>query len=232
MWLNAEKGWNWIDFSNVYNCYCKCFFPLLLFLLEARLTGGSMCRPHLIPTQGLSLLDNSKSTFSAAQHHSTWAVSHLGKTVLHSAGAENSNGLFTSTGTPAPGSVQCLSMTQHCSPQLYCLPPTPPKDASPDPACAAVRDAGKYHLHLVDGMKMECSSPIRSNLAQTTTHIPSYSDYSLAGAHEFPGGVFHSRSLLGSSPSHMTSKCKSKTRAFSGKFKVHTNNGTYNWLIN
>lgn len=187
-----------------------------------------MCRPHLIPTQGLSLLDNSKSTFSAAQHHSTWAVSHLGKAVLHSAGAENSNGLFTSTGTPVPGSVQCLSMTQHCSPQLYCLPPTPPKDASPDPACAAVRDAGKYHFHLVDGMKMECSSPIRSNLAQTTTHIPSYSDYALAGAHEYPGGVFHSRSLLGSSASHMTSKCKSKARAFSGKFKVHINSGTYN----
>ncbi|KAK7145007.1 hypothetical protein R3I94_011185 [Phoxinus phoxinus] len=183
---------------------------------HARLTGGSMCRPHLIPTQGLSLLDSSKSTFSAAQHHSTWAVSHLGKAVLHS-GAENSNGLFTSTGTPAPGSVQCLSMTQHCSPQLYCLPPTPPKDASPDPACAAVRDAGKYHLHLVDGMKMECSSPIRSNLAQTTTHLPSYSDYALAGAHEYPGGVFHSRSLLGSSASLMTSKCKSKTRAFSGR---------------
>lgn len=208
------------------------FFPPF-FLLEARLTGGSMCRPHLIPTQGLSLLDNSKSTFSAAQqHHSSWAVSHLGKAVLHSAVAENSNSLFTSTGTPAPGAVQCLSMTQHCSPQLYCLPPTPPKDASPDPACAAVRDAGKYHLHLVDGMKMECSSPIRSNLAQTTTHIPSYSDYALAGAHEYPpGGVFHSRGLLGSSASHMTSKCKSKTRAFSGKFKVHINSGTYNWLI-
>ncbi|XDV35547.1 hypothetical protein PO909_005469 [Leuciscus waleckii] len=155
---------------------------------HARLTGGSMCRPHLIPTQGLSLLDNSKSTFSAAQHqhHSSWAVSHLGKAVLQSAGAENSNGLFTSTGTPAPGSVQCLSMTQHCSPQLYCLPPTPPKDASPDPACAAA-------------------------------HIPSYSDYALAGVHEYPGGVFHSRGLLGSSASHMTSKCKSKTRAFSGR---------------
>ncbi len=188
-------------------------FPLLL---AARLTGGSMCRPHLIHTQGLSILDNSKSTFPAAQHHSTWAVSHLGKAVLHSAGADNANTLYTGTGTPGPASMPCLSMTQHCSPQLYCLPPTPPKDASPDSACTSVRDTGNYHLHLVDGMKMECSSPIRGNLAQTTT-IPSYSDYALSGAHEYPGGVFHSRGLLASSASNMTSKCKSKSHAFSGK---------------
>ncbi|NP_001002689.2 endothelial transcription factor GATA-2b [Danio rerio] len=182
---------------------------------HARLTGGSMCRPHLINTHGLPLLDNSKSTFSTAQHHGSWTVSHLGKAVLHSAGAESSNGLYAGTGAPASGPMPCLSMTQHCSAQLYCLPPTPPKDVSPDPACAAVRDAGKYHLHLVDGMKMECSSPIRSNphLAQTTTPIPSYPDYSVAGAHEYPASVFHSRNLLG----NMTTKCKSKNRAFSGR---------------
>ncbi|XP_051997330.1 GATA-binding factor 2-like [Xyrauchen texanus] len=185
---------------------------------HARLTGGSMCRPHLIHSQGHSLLENSKSTLSAVQHHNKWAVSHLGKAVLHSAGAENSNGFYMGTSTPAPGSMPCLSMTQDCSPQLYCLPPTPPKDASPDPACAAaVRDTGKYHMQLVDGMKMECSSPIRSNLAQTTSHIglPSYSDYAFAGAHDLSSSMFHSRSLLESSANNMMSK--SKSRAFSGR---------------
>ncbi|XP_065120963.1 endothelial transcription factor GATA-2b isoform X1 [Paramisgurnus dabryanus] len=170
---------------------------------HARLTGGSMCRPHLIHTQGLPILENSKS----AQHHSTWAVGHLGKAVLHSAGPERSTGLYTANGT-VPGSMPCLSMTQHCSPQIYCLPPTPPKDASPDHACA-VRDTGKYNLQFVDGMKMECSSPIR-NLAQTTTHIPSYPDYALSGAHEYSG-------LLRSCAGNTFSKCKSKSRAFSGR---------------
>ncbi|XP_052455874.1 GATA-binding factor 2 isoform X2 [Carassius gibelio] len=183
----------------------------------ARLTGGSMCRSHLIHTQGLSILENSKSTFPVTQHHSTWTVNHLGKAVLHSKSAESSNGLYTGTGAHGPGSMSCLSMKQHCSPQLYCLPTTPPKDASSDPACSVVRDAGKYHLPLVDGMKMECSRPIRGNLAQTTAHVPSYSEYALAGAHEYTGSVFHSRSLLGSSASNMTSKYKSKSHAFSGR---------------
>ncbi|XP_051562726.1 GATA-binding factor 2-like [Myxocyprinus asiaticus] len=185
---------------------------------HARLTGGSMCRPHLIHSQELSLLENSKSILSVAQHHNKWAVSHQGKAAVHSAVDENSNGLYTGTGSSAPGSMHCLSMTQHCSPQLYCLPPTPPKDASLDPACAAsVMDTGKYHMQLVDGMKMECSSPVSSNLAQTTTNIGllSYSDYAFAGAQDFSGNVFHSRRLVGSSARNMTSKCKS--RAFSGR---------------
>lgn len=187
------------------------------FVLTARLTSGSMCRPHLIHAQGLPTLENSKS----AQSPSTWAVGHLGKAVLHSTGFETSNGLYPGNG---PASMACLSMTQHCSPQLYCLPPTPPKDASPDPACS-VKDTGKYHLHFVDGMKMECSSPIRGNLAQTTTthrHIPSYSDYALSGAHDYPSNAFHSRSLLGSCASNAPSRCKSKSRAFSGNLRVRS----------
>ncbi|XP_056606792.1 endothelial transcription factor GATA-2b [Triplophysa dalaica] len=180
---------------------------------HARLTGGSMCRPHFIHTQGLPILENSKSA-----QHNTWAVGHLGKAVLHSTGVENSNSLYPGSSTSAPGSMPCLSMTQRCSPQMYCLPPTPPKDASPDPAsAAAIRDTGKYHLHFVDGMKMEYSSPIRSNLAHTTTHIPSYSDYALPGANEYPGSVFYSRSLLGSCASNTPSRCKSKSHAFSGR---------------
>lgn len=176
-----------------------------------------MCRPHLIHTQGLPILENTKS----AQHHSTWTVGHLGKALLHSTGVENSNGLYSGNGTAAPGSMPCLSMTQHCSPQIYCLPPTPPKDASPDHTCA-VRDTGKYHLHFVDGMKMESLSPVRGNLAQTTTHVPSYSDYALSGAHEYPGSVFHSRSLLRSCASNAPSRCKSKSRAFSGNLRVRS----------
>ncbi|KAL0191423.1 hypothetical protein M9458_014121, partial [Cirrhinus mrigala] len=116
-----------------------------------------MCRPHLIHTQGLSILDNSNTT--AHGPSATWAkrfcIQQAPKT--------------QTTCTRAPVRLA----------QLYCLPPTPPKDA----------DAGKYHLHLVDGMKMECTSPIRGNLAQTTTPVPSYSDYALSGAHDYPGSV-------------------------------------------
>ncbi|XP_051985656.1 endothelial transcription factor GATA-2b [Xyrauchen texanus] len=177
---------------------------------HARLKGGGMCRPHLIHSQELSLLENSKSTLSVAQHHNKWAVSHQGN-------AENSSGLYTGTGS-TPGSMPYLSMTQHCSPQLYCLRPTPPKDASLDPACtASVIDTGKYHMQLVDGMKVECSSPVSTNLAQTTTHIGllSYSDYAFAGEQDFSGSVFHNRSLVGSSTRNVTPKCKSC--AFSGR---------------
>ncbi|TRY55032.1 hypothetical protein DNTS_020769 [Danionella cerebrum] len=173
---------------------------------HARLSGGSVYRPHFFNTHGLSFLDSSKYTFSSCQHPVTWPISHLGKAVLPSTGAQSPTGQYSGTGI-----MPCLSMTQPCSSPLYRLPPTPPTDASPDHACAELGDPGK--LNVLDCMKLESSSPTRSFLSQTP--LPSFSDYSLGEAYEgaYPSAVFQPKSLLG----NMTSKYKSKCRAFSGR---------------
>lgn len=203
---------------------------------HARLAGSPVCRPHLIHSPGLSWLDTGKAALSAAHHHNAWAVSPFAKAGLHAAsagypcssagGSSSSSGSVTSSApvsVPAPAS--------HASPHpLYNFPPTPPKDASPDPGpssptASATRmdekEAVKYHVALTDGMKMEGCSPLRSGLgmgapAPSAHHpIPTYPAYSLPAPHDYGASLFHPGSLLGGSPSSFTPKCKSKTRSSS-----------------
>ncbi|XP_026863664.2 endothelial transcription factor GATA-2b [Electrophorus electricus] len=181
----------------------------------AGLTGGSMCRPHLLHTQAFPWLESSKSASSASQHHNTWTARHFSKTVLHPAASSGISAVYPGSYAPGSGSVSCLSQTQRCSPQLYCLPPTPPTDVSPDPPSVSEREARKYPMSLVDGMKMESAGPLRNNLTHHAVSLSSYSPYALPGAPEYTGRSLHTGGLLGGGTGVLTAKAKSKSRACS-----------------
>ncbi|KAI1892747.1 hypothetical protein AGOR_G00136720 [Albula goreensis] len=173
---------------------------------HARLTGGQVCRPHLIHSPGIPWLDSGKAALSAAHHPNAWQY------------FKHCVSVFPYSCVPLqPTSLQ--------------FPSYPPKDVSPDPGAASPsssstrmdeKESIKYQVSLADGMKMEGSSPLRSSLtsmsAQTpSTHhpIPTYPAYSLPTAHDYGGSLFHPGSLLGGSSSSFTPKCKSKTRSCS-----------------
>ncbi|XP_030632460.1 endothelial transcription factor GATA-2b [Chanos chanos] len=193
---------------------------------HARLAGNPVCRPHVFHGPALSWPD-SKATFSTAQHHNVWAASHFSKMALQPVVPGATGGLpavYPGNSGPTPAAVSCLpSEPQCCSPQLYRLPPTPPKDASPDPARTGENEGSsvKYSSSLPTDaamkMEMECASPQLQTHAQTA--ISTYPVYELQGAREYTGDngtLFHGGSLLGGNGSFV-SKCKSKSRTCSGR---------------
>ncbi|XP_075406235.1 endothelial transcription factor GATA-2 isoform X2 [Tenrec ecaudatus] len=163
---------------------------------HARLTGGQMCRPHLLHSPGLPWLDGGKAALSAAaaHHHNPWTVSPFSKTPLHPSAAGGPGGplsVYPGAGTGSGGgsgsSVASLTpAAAHSGSHLFGFPPTPPKEVSPDPnntgaASPASSSAGgsaargedkegvKYQVSLADSMKMESSSPLRPGLAAMGT---------------------------------------------------------------
>ncbi|MGH0184529.1 UNVERIFIED_CONTAM: hypothetical protein FKN15_015074 [Acipenser sinensis] len=204
-------------------------------LFAARLTGGQVCRPHLIHSPGIPWLDSGKAALSAAHHHNAWAVSHFTKQSLHPASTGAPGGLsavYPGSSGASTGTVSSLTSGSHSGQHLFSFPPTPPKDVSPDLGAASPlsarlneKESLKYQVCLAESMKMEGSSPLRSSLvsmgSQTpSTHhpIPTYPTYSLPGAHEYGGSLFHPGSLLGSASSSFTPKCRSKTRSCSAVY--------------
>ncbi|XP_041080983.1 GATA-binding factor 2-like isoform X1 [Polyodon spathula] len=209
---------------------------------HARLTGGQVCRPHLIHSPGIPWLDSGKAALSAAHHHNAWAVSHFTKQGLHppSTGAPGGlSAVYPGSSGASTSTVSSLTSASHSSQHLFSFPPTPPKDVSPDLGAASPlsarldeKESLKYQVCLAESMKMEGSSPLRSSLAsmgsQTpSTHhpIPTYPTYSLPGAHEYGGSLFHPGSLLGSASSSFTPKCRSKTRSCSAEGRECVNCG-------
>ncbi|XP_062825891.1 endothelial transcription factor GATA-2 isoform X1 [Anolis carolinensis] len=210
---------------------------------HARLTGGQMCRPHLLHSPGLPWLDSGKAALSAAHHHNPWAVSPFAKAPpLHpsAAGAPPGSALYSGGGGGGGGNGS--SPASHAGPpHLFGFPPTPPKEVSPDPsaggssssaaspASAAGGDAKeslKYQVSLAEGMKMESASPLRSSLAasmgaQPATHhpIPTYPPY-VPAAHDYGGSLFHPGSFLGGPASSFTPKQRSKARSCSERNPV------------
>nr|XP_014332255.1 PREDICTED: endothelial transcription factor GATA-2 [Bos mutus] len=189
---------------------------------HARLTGGQMCRPHLLHSPGLPWLDGGKAALSAAaaHHHNPWTVSPFSK-------------------TPS-GSVASLTPTAaHSGTHLFGFPPTPPKEVSPDPSTTGAtspasssaggsaaprgddKDGIKYQVPLGESMKMEGGSPLRPSLAamgtQPATHhpIPTYPSYVPAAAHDYSSGLFHPGGFLGGPASSFTPKQRSKARSCS-----------------
>lgn len=194
---------------------------------HARLTGGQVCRPHLLHSPGgISWLDGGKAALSAAHHHhhhhhNPWAVSPFSKpaSLHHPAGnaaspgglsavypcSSNSNSVSASPLTPP-------SSHTTTSPHLYTFPPTPPKDVSPDPGAASPssssgvrmdeKESLKYQIQ-ESMMKVESSGSLRAHQP-----IPTYSPYSLPTPDY--GSLFNAGNLLGAS---FTSKNKSKTRS-------------------
>lgn len=183
---------------------------------HARLTGGQMCRPHLLHSPGLPWLDGGKAALSAAaaHHHNPWTVSPFSKTPLHPSAA-------------------------HSGSHLFGFPPTPPKEVSPDPSTTGAaspgsssaggsaargedKDGVKYQVSLTESMKMESGSPLRQGLAtmgtQPATHhpIPTYPSYVPAAAHDYSSGLFHPGGFLGGPASSFTPKQRSKARSCSG----------------
>ncbi|XP_061583604.1 endothelial transcription factor GATA-2b [Cololabis saira] len=201
---------------------------------HARLAGTQVCRPHLLHSPGISWLDGGKAALSAA-HHNAWAVSPFSKPSLHHHhGSSASPGALSavypcnsssSSSSINSNTVSSLTPPSHSSgSHLYSFPPTPPKDASPDPGAVSPsslsasrmeeKESVKYHsVSLPEGMKMEGSSPLRMSAQTPSTHhpIPTYAPYSLQ-AHEYGGSLFHPGSLLGSSPG-FSPKNKGKTRS-------------------
>ncbi|CAL1608039.1 unnamed protein product [Knipowitschia caucasica] len=183
---------------------------------HARLSGGQVCRPHLLHSpSGISWLDSGKAALSAAHHHhhhNPWAVSPFSKPSLHtpSTGSASPGGLsavYPCSSSSNSVSGSSLTPPAHPSPHLYTFPPTPPKDVSPDPGAvspssSAVRMDEKESLkyHIQESMKMESS---RAHQAMAT--YPSYAlptpDY---------GSLFSAGNLLGAS---FCSKNKNKTRS-------------------
>lgn len=188
----------------------------------ARLTGGQVCRPHLLHSPGISWLDGGKAALSAAAHHhhhhhnNAWAVSPFSKPSLHHhhpAGSASPGGLsavYPCSSNSNSVSASSLTPPSHASPHLYTFPPTPPKDVSPDPGAASpCSSAGrmdekeplKYQIQ--EGMKVEGSGSLRAHQP-----IPTYPPYSLHTPDY--GSLFNAGNLLGAS---FTSKNKSKTRS-------------------
>ncbi|MBW01871.1 Endothelial transcription factor GATA-2, partial [Eschrichtius robustus] len=163
---------------------------------HARLTGGQMCRPHLLHSPGLPWLDGGKAALSAAaaHHHNPWTVSPFSKTPLHPAAAGGPGGPLSvypgaggGSGGGAGSSVASLPPTAaHSGSHLFGFPPTPPKEVSPDPSTTGAaspasssagggaargedKDGVKYQVSLTESMKMESGSPLRPGLAAMGT---------------------------------------------------------------
>ena len=162
----------------------------------ARLTGGQMCRPHLLHSPGLPWLDGGKAALSAAaaHHHNPWTVSPFSKTPLHPSAAGGPGGPLSvypgagAGGGGGSGSVASLTPTAaHSGTHLFGFPPTPPKEVSPDPSTTGAtspasssaggsaaprgddKDGIKYQVPLGESMKMEGGSPLRPSLAAMGT---------------------------------------------------------------
>ncbi|KAB0362975.1 endothelial transcription factor GATA-2 [Muntiacus reevesi] len=163
---------------------------------HARLTGGQMCRPHLLHSPGLPWLDGGKAALSAAaaHHHNPWTVSPFSKTPLHPSAAGGPGGplsVYPGAGAGGGGggsSVASLTPTAaHSGAHLFGFPPTPPKEVSPDPSTTGAaspasssaggsaaprgddKDGVKYQVPLGESMKMEGGSPLRPGLAAMGT---------------------------------------------------------------
>ncbi|XP_073889275.1 endothelial transcription factor GATA-2 isoform X2 [Macaca fascicularis] len=161
---------------------------------HARLTGGQMCRPHLLHSPGLPWLDGGKAALSAAaaHHHNPWTVSPFSKTPLHPSAAGGPGGPLSvypgaggGSGGGSGSSVASLTPTAaHSGSHLFGFPPTPPKEVSPDPSTTGAaspgsssaggsaargedKDGVKYQVSLTESMKMESGSPLRPGLAAT-----------------------------------------------------------------
>ncbi|XP_063147779.1 endothelial transcription factor GATA-2 isoform X1 [Candoia aspera] len=214
---------------------------------HARLTGGQMCRPHLLHSPGLPWLDSGKAALSAAHHHNPWTVNPFTKGPLHPSAAGAPPGAISvypggSSSASSAASASSLTPASHSGSHLFGFPPTPPKEVSPDPnagssaASPASASAGggrqddkeplKYQVALADGMKMESASPLRSSLAasmgaQPSTHhpIPTYPSY-VPAAHDYGGSLFHPGSFLGGPASSFTPKQRSKARSCSERNPV------------
>uniref|UniRef100_A0A8D1EBN6 GATA binding protein 2 n=1 Tax=Sus scrofa TaxID=9823 RepID=A0A8D1EBN6_PIG len=163
---------------------------------HARLTGGQMCRPHLLHSPGLPWLDGGKAALSAAaaHHHNPWTVNPFSKTPLHPSAAGGPGGplsVYPGAGGGGGGgsgsSVASLTPTAaHSGSHLFGFPPTPPKEVSPDPSTTGAaspasssaggsaargedKDGVKYQVSLTESMKMESGSPLRPGLAAMGT---------------------------------------------------------------
>ncbi|MBZ3877902.1 Endothelial transcription factor GATA-2 [Sciurus carolinensis] len=163
---------------------------------HARLTGGQMCRPHLLHSPGLPWLDGGKAALSAAaaHHHNPWTVSPFSKTPLHPSAAGGPGGPLSvypgaagGSGAGSGSSVASLTPTAaHSGSHLFGFPPTPPKEVSPDPSTTGAaspasssaggsaargedKDGVKYQVSLTESMKLEGGSPLRPGLATMGT---------------------------------------------------------------
>ncbi|KYO24833.1 endothelial transcription factor GATA-2 isoform C [Alligator mississippiensis] len=74
---------------------------------HARLTGGQMCRPHLLHSPGIPWLDSGKAALSAAHHHNPWTVGPFGKAPLHPSAAGAPGAI--SEVSPDPSSTSAAS---------------------------------------------------------------------------------------------------------------------------
>ncbi|XP_020789477.1 GATA-binding factor 2 [Boleophthalmus pectinirostris] len=176
---------------------------------HARLTGGQVCRPHLLHSPGISWLDGGKAALSAHHPHNPWAVSPFSKPSLHNPATSASPGGLSAV-YPCSSNSNSVSAPSLTPPSLYTFPPTPPKDVSPDPGATSPSSSAarmdekeplKYHME--GSMKVESSGSLRAH-----QHIPTYPPYSLSTPDY--GSLFNAGNLLGAS---FTSKNKSKTRS-------------------
>lgn len=181
-------------------------------------TGSQVCRPSLIHGS-LPWLDGSKGI---GPHHSTspWNLSPFPKTPLH-------HGSPGALPVYPPASSSSLS-AGHTSPHLFTFPPTPPKDASPDPGISTPGSSGsgrpedkeciKYQVSLADSMKLESvhsrsMSSIGAGASSAHHPIATYPSY----VSDYGPGLFPPSSLIGGSTSSYGSKTRPKTRSCSGR---------------
>ncbi|XP_072308816.1 GATA-binding factor 2-like [Eucyclogobius newberryi] len=188
---------------------------------HARLTGGQVCRPHLLHSPGISWLDGGKAAALSAHHHhhhhhNPWAVSPFSKPSLHNpAGSASPGGLsavYPCNSNSNSVSAPSLTPPSHASPpQMYTFPPTPPKDVSPDPGALSPsssaarmdeKESLKYHIQQ-GSMKVEGSGSLRAHQP-----IPTYPTYTLPTPDY--GSLFNAGNLLGAS---FNAKNKNKTRS-------------------
>ncbi|KAJ8249920.1 hypothetical protein COCON_G00231360 [Conger conger] len=170
--------------------------------------SSQVCRPPLLPGS-LSWLDGSKAL---GTHHSSspWNLSPFPKSSLHH-GSPGGLSVY-------PPTASSSLAVGHSSPHLFTLPPTPPKDVSPDPRISSPgshssgrqeeKDCVKYQASLSESMKME-PSHCRSTAPSTHHHVASYPSY----VPEFGSGFFPPSSLIGGSPSSYGSKTRPKSKS-------------------
>ncbi|XP_035258247.1 transcription factor GATA-3-like isoform X1 [Anguilla anguilla] len=170
--------------------------------------SSQVCRPPLLHGS-LPWLDGSKDL---GTHHnsSPWNLSPFPKSSLHHA----SPGALS---VYPPASSSSLSIG-HSSPHLFTLPPTPPKDVSPDPRISRPgsnssgrqeeKDCVKYQSSMSESMKME-TSHCRTIAAPSSHHpIASYPSY----VPDYGSGLFPPSSLIGGSSSSYGSKTRPKSK--------------------
>ncbi|KAJ8245339.1 hypothetical protein GJAV_G00269720 [Gymnothorax javanicus] len=167
--------------------------------------GSQVCRPPLLHGS-LSWLDRSKSL---GTHHGSPSWSPFSKSSLH----HGSPGALSAYPSASPASLSA----DHSSPLLFTLPPTPPKDVSPDlrisspesnnPGRQEVKDCVKYQAPS-ESMKMEPMHS-RSMAARSAHHpIPSYQNY----VSEYGTDPFPPSNLIGGSSSSYGCKTRQKSK--------------------